>query len=86
MWLCPAALRLRGPTVRVAGWLACWRFCRPGKAQPPPGKNTPQERHNSVAGIRRHAQLSGILPAGAMFSRFRVKFPGVAEMTEESPP
>ncbi len=61
-------------------------FCRPGKAQPPPGKNTAQERPNSVAGIRRHASLSGILPSGAMLSRFRVKLPGVARMTEESPP
>ncbi len=46
--------------------------CRPGKAQPPPGKNTAQARPNRVAGIRRHASLSGILPAGAMISRFRV--------------
>ena len=59
---------------------------RPGKSQPPPGKKTEQEQPNNLAGIRRHAPLSGILPAGAMFSRFRVKFPGVAGMTEESPP
>ncbi|WP_227524438.1 hypothetical protein, partial [Klebsiella quasipneumoniae] len=34
---------------------------RPGKAQPPPGKNTAQIRPNSVTGIRRHASLSGVL-------------------------
>ena len=47
-------------------------FCRPGKAQPPPGKNTAQERPHSVAGISSHASLSGILSTGAMLSRFRV--------------
>ena len=71
---------LRKPVSQLAS------FCRPGKAQPPPGKKTEQEQPNNLAGIRRHAPLSGILPAGAMFSRFHVKFPGVAGMTEESPP
>ncbi|WP_395286388.1 hypothetical protein, partial [Klebsiella quasipneumoniae] len=36
------------------------------------GTRAAQIRPNNVAGIRRHASLSGILPAGAMLSRFRV--------------
>ncbi len=51
------------------------RSCHPAKI-----------RHQSVARIRRHTPPSGFFSAGATLSRYRVRLPGVAELTEVHPP